>query len=305
MLFATFQKLKPVLHLAVLYFMPVALAAQGPLDGFLKGKGVLDLAPSFSFLNARRFDGANKQTYDEAYRGNMLSLFAEYGLSSRLDLVATVPLVFTSVQSGLQDGGFYLKYRPLYKTGPTGSRLGLLAGAGISAPLSNYEPVSTGALGVRAVALPARLIAQWESRRGFFLNLSGGYTWRLDRLHDADVARIRQQRPDYQPRQPPGYATGLFKIGFPAAHYYLDAWLEWQHSIGGADYAPLVPDLPQAYGVSYLQLGGTAFYSENGKNGFFLSGGYITHGRNVSRIARITLGFVLKVNTLLLRQERR
>lgn len=270
------------------------LSGQGPLDGFLKGKGVLDLAPSFSFNSAGDFAGANGQNFEVPYRGSLLSVFAEYGLSQRLDLVGTAAYVFTSSQSGLQDGSLLVKYRPVYLDWGSSGRLGALLGAGLSFPLSNYEPTVSGALGQKAVVAPVRLILQWESPIGLFVNLTGGYNWRLDRLREPDIAAVRQARPDYQPIEPADFSTLLFKIGFPAAHFYLDAWLERQYTIGGNDYVPDLPDLPQAYGVSYTQVGGTVFYSESGKNGFFLSGGYILGGRNTSRMLRVTAGLVFK-----------
>ena len=280
----------------LLYVAPFPLFAQGPLDGYLKGKGVLDLAPSFSVNSAKRFEGADGQLYDVGYKGSMLSLFAEYGLGERIDLVATAAYVFTSRQSGLQDGAVLLKYRPVYRRMGQAGKLGLLLGSGLGFPLTNYKPAATAALGQKALIVPARLIVQWETPLGLFFNLGGGYNWRFDRLRDEDIAVVRKLRPDYQPVQPANFATMLFKIGFPAKRYYLDAWVEWQHTRGGADYVPEAPDLPQSFGVSYTQAGGTLYYSENGKNGFYLSTGYIFGGRNTSRILRVTAGMVLKLN---------
>jgi hypothetical protein len=292
---------KKLLMLRAIFFLTcfclsvLLLPAQGPLDGYLKGKGVLDLVPSLSFNSASKFDGAGGQVFDEKYKGQMLSIFAEYGLSERFDLVATGAYVFTQKQSGLQDGGLFAKYRPVYTPMGGAGKLGILLGTGIQFPLSDYEPVSTGALGQKAVSVPARLIAQWETPVGLFINLTGGYNWRIDDLKAGDIAAVRVERPDYQPVSPPDFVTVLLKAGFPAARYYVDVWVEWQHTSGGADYAPKVPDLPQAYGVSYTQTGGTLYYSEGGKNGIFLSGAYILGGRNVSRILRLTAGFVVKI----------
>lgn len=281
--------------LPLLLLLPLALPAQGPLDGYLKGKGVLDLAPSLSFNNARDFVGAENVRYDEAFRGNTLSVFAAYGLTKKIDLVGTAAYVFTNAQKGLQDGGLYLKYRPVYKDlGKNGGKLGLLLGAGASFPLSDYEPLAAGALGQRALSIPGRLIVQWESPLGLFLNLTGGYAPRADKLKEADIAGVRRFRPTYMPERPAGHSTVLLKVGFPAKHFYTDAWVEWQKSVGGSDYVPNLPDLPQAYGVSYTQVGGVLYYSENGKSGFLLSGGYILSGRNVSRILRLTIGAVIK-----------
>lgn len=280
--------------LLVLLF-PCCGIAQGPLDGYLKGRGRLDLAPSFSFNSARDLAGANGQHYPVPYRGNMLGLFAEYGLHERFDLVATAAYVFTEQRDGWQDGGFFVKYRPVYTdAGPSG-RLGLLLCTGASFPIGDYQPTATGALGQRAVVLPARLIVQWETPLGLFVNATGGYNWRLDGLRTDDVAAVQRIRPEYAPVKPPSFSTALLKIGFPSKHYYLDAWLEWQHTNGGADYAPNVVDLPQAYGVSYTQVGGTVYYSEDTRLGVYLSTGYILGGRNVSRLFRLTVGLVAKL----------
>lgn len=284
-----------ILRTFIILCFPYLALAQGPLDGYLKGKGVLDLAPSFSFNTADKFEGAGGQTYDEVYKGQMLSLFAEYGLTEKFDLVATAAAVFTPLQSGLQDAGLFVKYRPIYAPLGKAGKLGVLFGTGAAFPLSDYEPSVTGALGQRAVTVPAKIILQWETPLGLFLNLTGGYNFRLDELKDADIAVIRQQRPDYEPVDPQNFTTFLLKLGFPARHFYLDGWAEWQHTPGGADYVQNVPDLPQAYGVSYTQIGGTAYYSDNGRTGFYVSGGYILNGRNTSRIQRITFGMVLKL----------
>jgi hypothetical protein len=106
--------------------LDTCLSAQGPLDGYLKGKGVLDFAPSFSTMSARAFNGAQGQVYQEPFKGQMLGLFAEYGLSNNFDVVATAALVFTPTQTGLQDGGVFVKYRPLYAPLGKAGKLGIL-----------------------------------------------------------------------------------------------------------------------------------------------------------------------------------
>ena len=282
-------------RILLLLLLPQIGFAQGPLDGYMKGKGVLDLAPSFSFNSASKFEGAGGIRYDEAYKGQLFSLFAEYGLTEKFDLVATAAAVFTPLQSGLQDGGLFVKYRPVYAPLGQAGKLGVVFGTGATFPLSNYEPTATGALGQKAVTVPAKLILQWESPVGLFLNLTGGYHFRLDDLNEANIAVIRKQRPDYSPEKPQNFTTVLLKLGLPAEHFYLDGWVEWQHTSGGANYVQNVPDLPQAYGVSYTQIGGTAYYSDTGRTGFYLSTGFILKGRNTSLIQRITFGMVFKM----------
>ncbi len=294
-LLSNMEKLKTLIITAL--FATQGLYAQGPLDGYMKGKGNLDLAPSFSYMHAPDFAGAGSAVYAEPYTGYMLSAFAEYGVTDRFDLVATVPYIITTGQKGFQDGGFYAKYQVLKaKAGQLG-QIRLIGGVGASLPLSGYAPVATGALGQRAVVVPARAILQWDTKWGPFVNLTGGFNWRLDDYKDADLARVRDLRPEYNPTAPPGYSTWLVKIGLPAKNYYLDAWWELQHIPvdKGSNYVQGVVDLPQAYGVSYSQVGGTVYYSETGKRGVFLSGAKILNGRNVSRVFRLTGGFVVKL----------
>lgn len=275
--------------------LPFVLRAQGPLDGYLTGKQVLSLAPSFSFNSAQQFRGVGGQSFDATYRGQSLGLFAAYGLTKHLDLVGTAAAVFTPLQSGLQDGGLFLKYRPFYKNLDKAGKIGVLFGAGATFPLADYEPTATGAIGQKATTIPLKGIAQWETPWGVFLNITGGYHIRLDQLAEKDIAIIRQTRPEYAPLAPQNFTTYMVKIGFPSRHFYADGWVEWQHTRGGNNYVPNVPDLAQAFGVSYTQAGGTLFYSDNGKSGFYLSAGYILAGRNVSLIRRLTFGAVIKV----------
>lgn len=283
----------------ILLFIVQALSAtaQGPLDGYLKGKGNLDVAASFSWMHANDFVGGSDQVYPVEYTGNMLSIFAEYGLTEKFDLVASLPYIFTSNQNGWQDGGLYAKYRVIRHQLKQKGYFNVLGGLGASFPLSNYQPVAAGALGQRAVAVPARVIVQWDTHWGPFFNLTGGYNWRLDDYKDTDIRQVQIKRPDYTPEPPPGYATFLLKAGLPTRHFYTDIWLEIQQTSPnkGSNFEPGTVDLPQAYGVSYTQVGGTMYYSENGKRGVFLSGAKMLNGRNISRVLRLTGGVVFKL----------
>jgi hypothetical protein len=283
-----------LLFLITLLTFATTSFAQGPIDGYMKGKGKLDIAASYSLNNASIFCGAEGQEYTEPFKGSLLSVFAEYGISDRLDVVATVPFVFTNEQNGLQDGSLHLKFRALQSQINERMKLDVLAAAGISAPLSRYEPLAAGAIGQRAQVIQPRLVLQLNTKGPFF-NLTAGYNLRVDELNAAAVAEVQRTRPSYVPESPRNYSTFLFKMGLPAARYYLDAWVEHQATTGGTNFAPMVPDLPQAYGVTYTQIGGTAYYSETGKRGVYLSSGYILSGRNVSKVLRLTFGVVIKL----------
>ena len=138
--------------------------AQGPIDGYLKGEGELDVALGFSATGADRFIGGDGVEYtDFPFRGQLLSAFAAYGVTDGVDLVVSVPYVITDASSGLQDGGLFIKGR-LLKV-PLGNstsdiNLDVLGALGITAPLSSYEVVAAGAIGQRAKVVQPRLVAQ-------------------------------------------------------------------------------------------------------------------------------------------------
>jgi hypothetical protein len=282
-------------YLILFLFFFFSLHAQGPIDGYLKGKGNFDFAPSFSINSSSTFHGANDALYNYGFRSNLIGLFGEYGVTENFDLVANAAYIFTPTQSGLQDGGIYAKYRFLKSDPNKPFRLHLLGAIGASFPLSNYRPIVSGALGTRAFSIPARLILQMETPIGLFVNFTAGYNWRLDKPSNTDIQTITLLQPDYQPLRPAPYSTYLLKVGLPRTHYYLDAWFEWQRTWGGADYDLNRLALPQTYGVDYRQIGGTFYYSDNQKLGYYLSSAGILGGRNVSQVFRITAGIVLKL----------
>jgi hypothetical protein len=279
------------------HFFGIFAVGQGPFDGYLKGKKHLDIAPSISASNASKYFGVAGQKYDFSYRGQSVGFFAEGGLAKNLDLIVTLNYIASPSTNGIQDGGVYAKMR-VFKTklNEKGGFLSVLGASGVSFPVGNYEPQAVGAIGKRAVEVPVKLLFHWESRWHFFITGGLGQHLRLDKLDPKSIEKAQIERPNYAPSEPPNYQTFLLKIGFPAEHFYTDFWFESQKTTGGADFAPDVFDLSEAHGVSFKQIGGTFYYSENGRTGFFLSGGQILSGRNISPVRRISVGLVQKFN---------
>ena len=275
-----------------------AARAQGPIDGYVKDAGALDLALGFSATGASTFIGGDGGTIDQGFRGQLIGLYAAYGLTDDLDLVASVPYVVTETTSGLQDGGLYAKYRvlsrPLGDPEARAGTLDVIAAAGVQVPLSDYEVVAAGAIGQRARLLQPRLVTQWNGR-GYFVSAIAGYNYRFDGLDEAELARIRETRPDYRPEQPADQVTALLRAGVPGRRLYADAWLEVQRTLGGQDFTVGVEELVQAYEVDYEQVGGTVYYSESAHWGFAGSAATVIGGRNTSRFWRVTGTVVYKL----------
>ena len=270
--------------------------AQGPIDGYLKAKGEADVVLSFSATGAEEFIGGDGSTFALPFRGQLLSAFAAYGLTDKLDIIASVPFVITEANSGLQDGALFVKGEVLkVKLSEDGQQnLSVLGALGISAPLSQYEVVAAGAIGQRAQVVQPRVVAQYN-RPGFFGSVVGGYNYRFDELDLDRLAEIQRTRPAYRPEQPKDFVNMLLRVGIPTSTLYVDAWVEFQRTLGGSDFVANVEELPQPYDVDYQQVGGTVYYSESPRWGFAASGAAFLGGRNTSRLWRVTMGLVYKV----------
>jgi hypothetical protein len=116
-----------------------------------------------------------------------LMLMSNYGISDKLNVLATVPYVWTDASAGTLHGmkGFQdieldLKYQ-FYKTkvGKNG-KLSIMAVGGFSTPLTNYEndflPMS---IGLGSTNLSGRLTVDYQQGI-FFSTISSAYVWRSD-----------------------------------------------------------------------------------------------------------------------------
>jgi hypothetical protein len=114
------------------------------------------------------------------------TLFANYGVTDRLNIIATVPYVWTEASQGVlrgmdgfQDVTFAAKYsvidRPLLGNGA----LRVIAGVSGGVPLTNYtpdfQPLSIG-LGSKRIA--GRFTMNFQTEPGWFVNGSTAYGWR-------------------------------------------------------------------------------------------------------------------------------
>ena len=292
---------RPALSLVGLMMcLSASLAAQGPIDGYVKARGELDLALGLSLTGADRFAGGPGERFDFPFSARIVGGFAAYGLTDRLNVVASVPLVVTDADAGLQDGALFAKgliARRQLRRGAEARQwasLDLIGALGVQAPLSRYEVVAAGAIGQRARLVQPRLVAQLNGR-GYFASILTGYNYRFDGLDAEALARIQRTRPGYRPEQPHDFVNVLLRAGIPTSKLYVDAWLEFQRTLGGEDFVEGVEELPQAYRVDYRQVGGTVYYSESAHWGFAVAGAAVIGGRNTSLLRRATATVVYKL----------
>ena len=112
--------------------------------------------------------------------------FANYGITNRLNVIAMVPYVWTSASQGVlrgiqgfQDitlaGKFNFLEKPFTKHGS----LRAIAVVSAAIPLTDYTPdYQPLSIGSASKSVSGRFTLNFQSKPGWFLNGSLGYTWR-------------------------------------------------------------------------------------------------------------------------------
>ncbi len=290
-----------LLFLGFALLCPNFAAAQGAIDGFMKGKGNLDLALSFATESSGKFfsrvDGRDT-TFDFGISANSVSLFAAYGITDDLDVIVSIPFVSRSANTqGLQDGSVYLKYQSINTALRDFGRLKVITGAGISFPLSDYEVQNSRAIGQQALVVPLRVVAQVDLNSGLFFNITGGYNFRLDENERVLADSFLVLTPNGEVTQPDDFISLSAKVGYATGKQYFDLWFDYQRTEGGNSYRDGDPSGFKSLGVSYSKIGGTYYYAFKPNFGAFLGLSKVFAGRNINDQFAISAGVVYKFNT--------
>ncbi|PHR44333.1 MAG: hypothetical protein COA32_15080 [Fluviicola sp.] len=281
-----------IFMLFLLYLLPNY--AQGPIDGYLKGKGNLDVAIGMNFSRANEYYGVNNQSFDIPYSVEMLSVFAQYGITDKIDGVFSLPFIFGKEEKKFQDLGLHLKYKPIEFNFSNGANWSQLISAGFSFPASDYRPDVTGALGQRAKRIPLRFISQLKFENGLFFNFTGAYHFRLDEISQETAAMVLEENPDFNLRPPANHYSIVGRVGLATSKHFIEVFTEYQKTLGGVDYEEGVVKPSQLYGVDFLKVGGTYYFGMD-ENGIAVNASYIPAlRRNIGNIFSVGISFIIK-----------
>lgn len=255
------------LSITLLLFLPLAHFSQGPVDGFFKGKGKLDLALSGGWQSAQNYIGGQGAfAYKRAF--GFASVFGEYGITDKWDVIASVPFI----KDKLQDGSFYTKYKILSLQNDAFS---LAPAIGFSLPLAKYDTESALATGQRATQFHGKLVAQYKIGSCFFVQAQSGYNYALDPVPAAFLVST--------------------KVGFSKSGWYLDAWYAYQDGEGNKTYQGSVPySTFRELTVDFQQVGGVVYRQINPKIGAFVNASKIIDGLGTFDTFAVATGIVVK-----------
>ncbi|MBL7900209.1 MAG: hypothetical protein JNJ99_16860, partial [Crocinitomicaceae bacterium] len=211
------------------------VAAQGPLDGFFKGRKNLDLALSGFYQHSEKYFGFTEFDYPRTLSG--ASLFGEYGILENLDVVATVPFI----NGKFQDAGVYVKYGIPFNRSAKERKLRIIPAAGISFPVSNYNTQTGQSIGQKAILIQPKLIFQLNLNHGIFIQTQGGYNYAF--------APVKSSIPF------------SVKFGWAGNKWYTDIWYDFLHGLGDELWIGGVSQDFRTLPVTSQKIGGVIYYS--------------------------------------------
>ncbi|MCB0588086.1 MAG: hypothetical protein KDD06_22530 [Phaeodactylibacter sp.] len=261
----------PGLYLCLLLAsIPVFLHAQGPISGFVPGRGITDIALGYSTETFNTYLFGNEER-DSRLTTQSVNLFIEHGFTDTLSLIFTVPYLWIDeVNRGLQDGGVFIKYRNEYKKYASGY-LNLITSVGLSFPLSGYPKDTETPIGLRAFNFQGRFQGQYVANSGWFFQLQSG----------VDFQFLEELKPAI---------PILFRTGFGARLYFAEAWIESYNTLNsGAD-----TQVSGGSGAKWLRIGGTVYFPLVDGVGIVLGGARILSGRNIGLSTRWNAGAVYR-----------
>lgn len=292
---------KRILKSLLLLLCP-ALHGQTIEDGIMMGRRLLCAGYLYTHDSWNEYwEGALKRSNGNLGTVTTQShqLFANYGVTDRLNVIAHLPQMRTDAsqgvlagQRGWQDATVAVKYKffdaPLTEVGS----LRAIAVVTAAAPMSDYTPdllpLSIG-LGSRRIA--ARLTGHFRARKGWFVNTTSAYTWRdgvgLDRPYFYTNGRLTLS----DRVQMPSVFDYSVSSGYIRRDLVLSASFSQQRTQGGGDIRR--QDMPFiSHRMNFSRAGVWAKVPLPKHEALALVGGYsyVLNGRNVGQSSAITAG---------------
>ena len=298
------RKPNPASTLLVLILLHPALHGQTIDDGIMMGKRLL--CAGYMFTNDswnEYWEGTLKRT-----NGNIGTLttqshqiFANYGVTSRLNVIAHLPYLLTEAsdgvlagQRGWQDTTVAVKYKffdtPFTELGSFRA----IAAVSAAAPMTNYTPdFQPLSLGLGSRRLGARLTGHFRARQGWFINATSSYTWRdgveLDRPYFYTDGRLTFSD---KVKMPSVFDYSL-SSGYIRRELTLSGSFSQQRTQGGGDIRR--QDMPFISNrMNYSRVGTWAKVPLPKYEDVSLVAGYsyVLDGRNVGQSSTITAGIM-------------
>lgn len=230
------------------------------------------------------------------------TLMAAYGVTNRVNLLASVPYVWTQAsqgvmqgQRGAQDLSVAIKVTALTTPLTSVGTLQVIGVAALTAPTTNYTPdflpLSIGSSSHRGTV---RGILSFQARRGWYVNGVLGYTRRANVTLDRPAYFTNDQLFLTDEVQLPDLRDAAVTIGYQRRGLVVPLTLMQQRTLGGADIRR--QDMPFVSNrMDFTRLDARVQYTVPKLPGVIVhaGGSRVLSGRNVGQSTTIMAGVLL------------
>ena len=293
--------LLPWLCLALLVPM---VHAQTVDDGLMLSKKTLFTGTLYTHDSWDRYwEGSRKRA-----NGNIGTLTTQsatwsgnYGITDRLNLIASVPYVWTNASQGVlhsikgfQDFTLTGKYSFLETEFTKYGHLRAIAVASASIPLTNYTPdFFPLSIGTASRRFSGRATLNFQSKRSWFLNASTAYTWRANAELDRSSYYTNGHLYLTNKVAMPNVFDYVVSAGYLKHGLMIPFFFTQQRTQGGGDIRR--QDMPFVSNkVNFSKVSAMVMYPLPKLRGlaFQFQYGYIVDGRNVGQSTTLNTGLL-------------
>lgn len=293
------RSLKPALLLVCGLVAMMRLAAQTDVDGIMMAKNNFCTGFMYSYSSWEDYwEGKLKRNNLNlgTVSTQMIGWMGNYGLTSKLNILASLPYVKTKASAGtlhgvdgIQDLGVALKYKALEKN-VAGEKLQIFGVVGFSLPVTNYladyQPL---AIGMRSKNLTLRFIGDWEKNH-FFVTTAGAIVFRSNITIDRDAYYTTELHSTNKVEMP-DVANFHVRFGYRGNTFGAEAMVTNMTTLGGFDITRNNMPFPSNR-MNATTAGVNLKYNARALPGLSVmaGGNYVVTGRNVGQSLTINGG---------------
>jgi hypothetical protein len=232
------------------------------------------------------------------FNSNEFMVMGAIGISPKLNLIAALPYIsnYSSQgtlkgQKGIQDISIWAKYRLL----ELGNNFNAHSVIGASSPLTNYVPdFLPFSIGLKSRNFSARLILNFKTNNGLYLNLSGAYIGRSKIRLDRDSYQINGKVIYSDIMAVPNATDVLFKLGYLKNGIQAEGFLD-QFACNSGDNIRR-NDMPSPSNNAAFRNIGLYFKYQPKNLGFNLRAARTIAGRNMGQSTILSGGLLYQIN---------
>jgi len=280
-------------------FIPILVQAQTEQDALMMGERRLCVAGTLSYNSWTNYwEGTHKRINENIGQVSAKSaiLMLNYGLNSRINILASLPYIKTKATAGtlsglssFQDVGLFVKWKPV-QLNFSEKTFSVFAVAGFTTPSNNYNiDFLPMCVGLGSQVLSGRLIADLQINK-FSFTLSGAYLQRNNVRIDR-TAYFTDHQINSNEVYMPNAGNFQLRTGYRSQRFIAEAFADKMTTFGGFDIRKNdMPFVSNRMNSTKIGIEGKYYLAKMPVLGFHAGTWHTLAGRNVGQATGFLAG---------------